>query len=218
MSRKCLSNLKFEFKSHLIFPLKPLTNIRTHEHQRIDAFELWCWRRLFESLGQQGDPSNPSLRKSVLNIHWKDWCWSWNSNTLAIWCEELTHLKRPWCWESLKAGGEGDDRRWDGWMASLTQWTWVWVISGSWWQTGSLACCSPWGCSRTQLSDWTELNWLPNRPISQTSTRTAFHITFDGKLILLFAQTKNFRDIWSFSHNPHPVYQDNQLTVPSTYI
>ena len=57
-------------------------------------------------------------------------------NTLATWCKELTHLKRPWCWERLKAGGEGDDRRWDGWMASLTWWTWVWVSSGGWWWTG----------------------------------------------------------------------------------
>ena len=63
--------------------------------------------------------------------HWKDWCWSWNSNTLATWCEELTHWKRPWCWGRLKVG-EGDDRGWDGWMASLTRWTWVWVNSGSW--------------------------------------------------------------------------------------
>ena len=66
----------------------------------------------------------------VLGVHWKDWCWSWNSNSLATWCEELTHLKRPWCWERLKVGGEGDDREWDGWMASPTQWTWVWVNSG----------------------------------------------------------------------------------------
>ena len=58
------------------------------------------------------------------------------SNTLATWCEELTHLKRPWCWERLKAGGEGDDRGWDGWMASPTQWTGVRVNSGSWWWTG----------------------------------------------------------------------------------
>ena len=63
-------------------------------------------------------------------------CWSWNSNTLATWCKELTHLKRPWCWERLRAGREGDDRGWDGWMASPTQWTWVWVDSGSWWWTG----------------------------------------------------------------------------------
>ena len=71
-----------------------------------------------------------------MNIHWKDWCWSWNSNTLATRCQELTHWKRPWCWERLRAGGEGDDRGWDGWVASLTQWTWVWVNSGSWWWTG----------------------------------------------------------------------------------
>ena len=67
---------------------------------------------------------------------WVYWCWSWSSNTLATWCEELTHWKRQWCWEGLGAGGEGDNRGWDGWMASPTQWTWVWVDSGSWWWTG----------------------------------------------------------------------------------
>ena len=72
-------------------------------------------------------------KKSVLNIHWKDWCWSLNSNNLASWCKELTRLKSPWCWERLKVGGEGDDKGWDGWMASPTQWTWVWVNSRSWW-------------------------------------------------------------------------------------
>ena len=81
--------------------------------------------------------SNQSIiRKSVLNIHWKDWCWSWSSITLATWCEELTHWKIPQCWERLKAGGERDDRGWDGWMASLTWWTWVWASSGNWWWTG----------------------------------------------------------------------------------
>ena len=58
------------------------------------------------------------------------------TNTLATWCEELTHLKRPWCWERLRAGGEGHGRGWDGWMASPTQWIWVWVDFGSWWWTG----------------------------------------------------------------------------------
>ena len=74
--------------------------------------------------------------RSVLSVPWKNWCWSWNSNTLATSCEELTHLKRPWCWERLKVGGEGDNRGGDGWMASLTRWAWVWVNSGSWWWTG----------------------------------------------------------------------------------
>ena len=90
----------------------------------------------WESLGLQGDPTRPSWRRSVLGVHWRDWCWSWNSNPLATWCKELTHWKRPWFWERLKGGGKGDDRGWDGWMASLTQWTWVWVDSGSWWWTG----------------------------------------------------------------------------------
>ena len=90
----------------------------------------------WESLGLQGNPTGPSQRRSVLGVHWKDFCWSWNSNTLATSCKELTHWKRPWCWEGLGAGGEGDNRRWDGWMASLTQWTWIWVNSGSCWWTG----------------------------------------------------------------------------------
>ena len=125
---------------------------------KIGAFELWCWRRL--SLGLQGDPTSPSWRRSVLGIHWKDWCWSWTSSTLATSCEELTHWKRTWCWEGLGAGGEGDDRGWDGWMASPTRWAWVWVNSGSWWWTrrpGVLRFME--SQSRTCLSGWTELNW-----------------------------------------------------------
>ena len=118
----------------------------------------------WESLGLQGDPVSPSSRKSVLNIHWKDWCWSWNSSTLATWFEELTHWKRVCCWEGLGARGEGDDRGWDGWMASLTQWTWVWVNSGSWWWTGRPGVLRFMGSQRvghdwaTELN-WTELNW-----------------------------------------------------------
>ena len=64
--------------------------------------------------------------QSVLNIHWKDWCWNWSSNNLATWCEEMTHWKRPWCWGKLRAK-EGGNRGWDGWMAPLTWWTWVWA-------------------------------------------------------------------------------------------
>ena len=65
--------------------------------------------------------------------------------------------KRPWCWERLMAGGEGDDRSWDGWMASPTRWTWVWVGSRSWWWTGSLVCCSPLGRKESDPTEW--LNW-----------------------------------------------------------
>ena len=113
----------------------------------------------WESLGLQGDQTSQSQRKSVLNIHWKDWCWSWNSNTLATWCEELTLWKRPWCWERLKAGGEGDDRGWDGWMASLTPWTWVWASSRGWWWTGRPGVLQSMGSQRVG-HDWAnELSW-----------------------------------------------------------
>ena len=106
----------------------------------------------------QGDPTSPSYRKLVLNIHWKDWCWNWNSNTLATWCKELTHLKRPWCWERLKAG-EADDRGWDDWMASPTWWIWVWVSSRSWWWTGRPGMLQFMGL-QTVGHDWvTELYW-----------------------------------------------------------
>ena len=119
----------------------------------------------WESLGLQADPNSPPWRRSVLCVHWMDWCWSWNSNTLATWCKELTHLKRLWCWERLRAGGEGDNRGWDGWMASPTQWTWVWLNSGSWWWTGRSSVLWFMGSQRVG-HDWaTELNWSVFIPV-----------------------------------------------------
>ena len=112
----------------------------------------------WESFGLQGDPTSPSWRRSALGVHRKDWCWSWNSNTLATSCEELTQWKRPWCWEGLGTGGAGDDRGWDGWVASLTRWTWIWVNSGSWWWTGRPGVLWFMGLQRVR-HDWgTELN------------------------------------------------------------
>ena len=97
--------------------------------------------------------------RSVLGVYWKDWCWSWNSNTLATSCIELTHWKRPWYWERLGAEGEGDDKGWDVWMASSTRCTWVWVNSGSWWWTGRPGVLQFMGSQRV-VHDWaTELNW-----------------------------------------------------------
>ena len=110
--------------------------IKRAEHRRIDAFELWCWRRLLR-VPWTARRSNQSILKGISpEYSLENWCWNWHSNTLATWGEELTRLKRPWCWERLKVGEEGDDRGWNGWMASLTQWTWVWVNSGSWWWAG----------------------------------------------------------------------------------
>ena len=130
------------------------------QHQRIDAFELWYWRRLLR-VPWTARRSNQFILKEISpEYSWKDWCWSWNSITLATPCEELTYLKRPWCWERLKAGGEGDDRGWDGWMASLIQWTWVWVNSGSWRWTGKPGILLLMGLQRVG-HDWaTELTEL----------------------------------------------------------
>ena len=112
----------------------------------------------WESLRLQGDPTSPFWR-SALGFLWREWCWSWNSSTLATSCEELTHWKRLWCWEGLGAGGEGDDRGWDGWMASLTRWTWVRVNSGSLWRTGRPGVLQFMGSQRVR-HDWAaELNW-----------------------------------------------------------
>ena len=105
------------------------------ECRKIDAFELCCWRRLLR-VPWTARRSNQSILKEISpEYSLEGWCWSWNSNTLATWCEELTHWKSPWCWVRWKVE-EGDDRGWDGWMASSIQWTWVWVNSRSWGWTG----------------------------------------------------------------------------------
>ena len=106
-----------------------------------------------------GEDSWESLG-SVLNIHWVDWCWSFNN--LATWCKEQAHLKRPWCWESLKAG-EGADRGWDSWTASPTQWTWVRINSQRWWWTGKPGVLQSLG-SRRVWHDWaTELTYMESK-------------------------------------------------------
>ena len=133
--------------------------IKKTEHWRSDASDLWCWRTVLR-VPWTARRSNQSLLKEISPEYpLEDWCWSWSSNTLATWCEELTHWKRPWCWERLKVGGEGENRRWDGWMASLTQWTWVWVNSRSWWWTGRPGMLQSMGSQRVGHNWMTELNW-----------------------------------------------------------
>ena len=133
--------------------------VKKAECNGINAFKLWYWIRLLrvswttkrwkQSILKEISPEY-SLGGLMLKL---------KLQYLAIWCKEPTHLKRPWCWERLWAGGEGDDKGWGGWMASPTRWTWVWANSGSWWWTGSMVCCSPWGFrvkhdSATELTEW----------------------------------------------------------------
>ena len=154
---------KIHLDKAMVFPVVmygcEIWTIKKAECQKIDAFELGCWRRLLR-VPWTARRSNQSILKEISpGCHWKDWCWSWSFNTLATCCEELTHWKRPWCWERLKAGGDGDYRGWDGWMASLTRWTWVWASSRSRWGIGKSDMLQSMGSDRAGHDRVTELNW-----------------------------------------------------------
>ena len=135
-------------------------------------------------------PVHPKGDQSWIFIRRTD-NWSWNSNAFATWCKELTHWKRLWCWERLKVGGEGDDRGWDVWMASLSQWTWLWASSERWRPTGK-ACMLPvvgWQ-SQTRLSDG--LNWLWNT-LWPFFIKLHIRLTYNPAITLehLFQRNKN---------------------------
>ena len=135
--------------------------VKKAECWRIDAFELWCWRRLLRVPWTAKRPNQSILKEISPGISLEGMMLKLKLQFLATSCEELTHWKRLWCWEGLEAGGEGDDRGWDGWMASLTRWTWVWVNSGSWWWRERPGLLRFMGSQRVG-HDWaTALNWTP---------------------------------------------------------
>ena len=174
LGRKVMTNLDSIFKSRditlptkvrlvktMVFPVVMYGceswTVKKAEHWRTDAFELWCWRRLLR-IPWTARKSNQSILKEISpRCSLEGLMLKLKLQYLATSCEELTHWKRLWCWEGLRAGGEGDNREWDGWMASLTQWRWVWVNSGSWWWTGRPGVLQSKG---SQELDTTErLNW-----------------------------------------------------------
>ena len=129
------------------------------EHQRIDAFELWCWRGLLR-VPWIARRSNQSILKEISpEYSFEGLMLKLKLQYCTTWCEELTHWKRPWFWGRLKAGGEGDDRGWDGWMASPSDERESEQAPGIGDGQGGLVCCVPWVAkSRTWPSDWTD--WL----------------------------------------------------------
>ena len=132
--------------------------VKKAEHRKIDAFELWCWRRLLR-VPWTARRSNLSVLKGVSPEYSLEGMMLKLKLQYSTWCKELTHLKRPWCWERLRAGGEGDDRGWDGWMASMSWWTWVWVNSRRWCWTGRPGVLRFMGSQRVGHEWATELNW-----------------------------------------------------------
>ena len=151
-------NMK-DIKRYLFTSKIKISDIIKITSENLSATELWCW-----SVPWTARRSNQSILKEIgPGISLEGMKLNQNSRTLATSCKELIHWKRLWCWEGLGAGGEGDDRRWDGWMASLTWWTWAWVNSSSWWWTGRPGVLRFLGLQRVGHDwvtepKWTELN------------------------------------------------------------
>ena len=199
LGRKAMTNLgsilksrditlptKFHLVKVMVFPVvmygcKSWT-IKKAENWRIDAFELWCWRRLLRVL-RTARRSNQSILNEFNNEYSLEGLMlGLKLQSLATWCKELTHMIRPWCWEILKAGGEGDDRGWDSWMASLTQWTWVWASSGNCRWAGKPSLLQSMGSQRVR-KDWvTELKWFYNYKSITYYTQYYIYINFPKKL------------------------------------
>ena len=174
--------------------------IKKAECQRIDAFELWYWRIL---LRVPWTARRSILKEITSEQSLEDWCWSWNSNTLATWCEEQTRLKIPWCWEGLRVGGKGENRGWDGWMASPTQWTWIWINSWSWWWTGKPGMLQSMGFQRLDTTE--QLNWtgqqiteieLPLMKDENLSSRDQWHLKLQWSMISLISLNSWMFVLW----------------------
>ena len=144
---------------------------------RIDAFKLWCWRRRFRVPWTARRSNQSILKKSTLNIHWKYWCWSCSSDTLATWCKEPTLEKTPMLGKTegkRRRGGSG----WDGWMTSLTQRTWVWANSGRWCRTGKPAVLQ---LTESQRAGY---DWVTEQQQVQGLLTLAVHWSYLGDLYI----------------------------------
>ena len=177
--------------------------IKKAEHRKIDAFELWCWRRLLR-VPWTARRSNQSILKEISpEYSLEGLMLKLKLNTLSTWCKELTPWKRPWCWERLKVG-EGDNRGWDGWMASSTQRTWVWVNSSSWWWTGKPSMLHSMVSQRVR-HDWaTKLSWTELMTTKNSDTRERLGAQWPLFLVASCSQ--------SFSDPLHPFFSSSLLS------
>ena len=151
--------------------------IKKSKHWRIDAFELWCWRRLLRVPWTARRP-NQSILKEISPEY------SLEGLMLKLKLQYFGHLigrtdsfEKTWFWERLKAGGEGNNRGWNGWKASPTWRTWVWASSGSWWwrENDADGDAAVHGVTKslTRLHNWTELS-VPNNHLTQVRVWASF--------------------------------------------
>ena len=192
-----MDTISFSFSSgyHIYTPQLCLTTISGHhihvsikkaECKRIDTFELWCWRR-FLRVPWTARRSNQSILKEISpEYYWKDWCWSWNSNILATWCEELTHWKRPWCWKDWRQEEKGTRMSWLDGITDLTDMKQA--SSENWWWTGKPCMLQSIGLQRVRHNWVTKLNWHSRCPsrvlqsISIFSERKWSHLVVSSSL------------------------------------
>ena len=176
LGRKVMTNLDSIFKSRditlwtkvclvkaMVFPVVMYGceswTVKKAECQRIDAFALWCWRRLLRVPWTVRKSSQSILKEISPGCSLEGLMLRLKLQSFGHLMQRADSFERPWCWERLRAGGEGDDRGWDGWVASLTRWTWVWASSRSWWWTGRPSMLQSMGSQRIRHGWATELNW-----------------------------------------------------------
>ena len=157
---------------------------------------MWFWRRLLR-IPWTARRSNQSILKEISPENSLEWLMlKLKLHTLATWCEEPTHLKRPWCWERLKVGEEGDNRGWDGWMVSPTQWTWVWVNYGSWWWTGGPGMLQSMGSQKVILLAFVSIILFKIKMRCQVKKRRHNQAIFSAVPRLLHRTIKRADEIW----------------------
>ena len=190
-SRGITLSTKVHLVKAMVFPVVMYTceswTIKKAERWRIDAFELWYWRRPLRVPWTAKRSNQSTLKEISPEYSLEGLMLKLKLQYLATWCEELTLLKRPRFGERLR-GREGDDRGWDGWMASPTQWTWVWVNSGSWWWTGRPGVLRFMGLHRVRYNWVTELHWTHRKKILTKSVPCM-------KLIIVKQMSATCRDL-----------------------
>ena len=186
-ANKGLSGQSYGFSSSHVW-MWELDHKESWVLKKADAFELWCWRRLLR-VPWTASRSNQSILKEISpEYSLEGLMLKLKFQYLANWCEELTHLKRPWCWKRVKEGEGGDRMSWLDGITDSCQWSWIWVNSGSWWWTGRLGVLQSkefqiW----TWLNDWTELMQRVGSAITVPWLASEVQSTVSTFLFLLFS-------------------------------